>query len=447
MEGDTSNPFYMTQLLLRHPNDAEGHQECRQVLQYHHHVLHHQNTPSPIPSGSDYPSSIFEPPDPSSPPPFYDRRHAEPLVPYTPTILSPLTPVSESEVETDSDPDYVPDAHTDDYFGCDYEDDVEVSFVTNLFERRIEVQNPDLVLGVGSSLGLYQNYEDEDMDDSRKIDCGSFVEGDESNKLDLELGLGLEVDQESNRQREIEEPGRFDGLRVVSIDSESDSGESDKSQHSGTDDFDGNDRLGRINDFDRPPFCWDYLGFNNTDIETEWEEAADDEREIEISSIHFDTDDEREFEDGLEDAIEDLEWDAIFVEAAEDNLHQFTGNPPAAKSVLENLPVVDLCCGDLVDKEIVCAICKDEISAEEEARQLPCCHSYHGDCILPWLRIRNTCPLCRYELPTDDAEYEFSRREWIAENTGGSPSDLATGDDFHLFCWWIVTRLRDFPAI
>lgn len=60
---------------------------------------------------------------------------------------------------------------------------------------------------------------------------------------------------------------------------------------------------------------------------------------------------------------------------------------------------------------IGCAICKDEIVvAEEKVTRLPCKHYYHKECIVPWLGIRNTCPVCRYELPTDDLEYERKRR-------------------------------------
>lgn len=85
--------------------------------------------------------------------------------------------------------------------------------------------------------------------------------------------------------------------------------------------------------------------------------------------------------------------------------------PPAAKSVVENLSSVVLTKEETGanDNVVICAVCNDEVAIGEKVTRLPCTHLYHGDCILPWLRIRNTCPLCRYELPTDNVGYEKMR--------------------------------------
>jgi len=44
----------------------------------------------------------------------------------------------------------------------------------------------------------------------------------------------------------------------------------------------------------------------------------------------------------------------------------------------------------------VCAICIENIKVNEWYKQLPQCeHYFHADCIDGWLRLRDSCPLCR----------------------------------------------------
>ncbi|CAD5163116.1 unnamed protein product [Musa acuminata subsp. malaccensis] len=48
------------------------------------------------------------------------------------------------------------------------------------------------------------------------------------------------------------------------------------------------------------------------------------------------------------------------------------------------------------EEGIECAVCLSKLADGEEARLLPQCgHGYHRRCIDPWLRINDTCPLCR----------------------------------------------------
>ncbi|CCI42106.1 unnamed protein product [Albugo candida] len=91
------------------------------------------------------------------------------------------------------------------------------------------------------------------------------------------------------------------------------------------------------------------------------------------------------------------------------------GTPPAAKEAIEKLPMLAITQEDInINPE--CAVCKDEFNLAEEARRMPCTHTFHPDCILPWLKQHNSCPICRYELPTDDADYERQRTPSNQEN-------------------------------
>ncbi|ANM64623.1 RING/U-box superfamily protein [Arabidopsis thaliana] len=68
----------------------------------------------------------------------------------------------------------------------------------------------------------------------------------------------------------------------------------------------------------------------------------------------------------------------------------------------EELPVVEFTAEEMMERGlVVCAICREELAANERLSELPCRHYYHKECISNWLSNRNTCPLCRHnvELP------------------------------------------------
>ncbi|GLU11574.1 hypothetical protein SLE2022_283110 [Rubroshorea leprosula] len=77
------------------------------------------------------------------------------------------------------------------------------------------------------------------------------------------------------------------------------------------------------------------------------------------------------------------------------------GNPPASKSAIESMPTVEIGLTH-VSSESHCAVCKEAFELGTQAQEMPCKHIFHEDCILPWLSLRNTCPVCRHQLPADD---------------------------------------------
>uniref|UniRef100_A0A7N0TC27 RING-type E3 ubiquitin transferase n=1 Tax=Kalanchoe fedtschenkoi TaxID=63787 RepID=A0A7N0TC27_KALFE len=99
---------------------------------------------------------------------------------------------------------------------------------------------------------------------------------------------------------------------------------------------------------------------------------------------------------GLEQLIQQL---------AENDPNRF-GTPPASKEAVEKLPDIKITEELLASDNAQCAVCMDRFELGGKAKQMPCKHIYHPDCILPWLELHNSCPVCRYELPTDDPDYE-----------------------------------------
>ena len=48
-----------------------------------------------------------------------------------------------------------------------------------------------------------------------------------------------------------------------------------------------------------------------------------------------------------------------------------------------------------VEDHANCSVCLSEYKEGESVRKLLCEHLYHSDCIVQWLKVNRTCPLCR----------------------------------------------------
>uniref|UniRef100_A0A1J3IKL4 RING-type E3 ubiquitin transferase n=1 Tax=Noccaea caerulescens TaxID=107243 RepID=A0A1J3IKL4_NOCCA len=65
------------------------------------------------------------------------------------------------------------------------------------------------------------------------------------------------------------------------------------------------------------------------------------------------------------------------------------------------LPINGLCLAaerTLLAEDADCCICLSSYEDGAELHTLPCNHHFHSNCIIKWLKMRATCPLCKYNI-------------------------------------------------
>ncbi|PIN18620.1 Ubiquitin--protein ligase [Handroanthus impetiginosus] len=89
--------------------------------------------------------------------------------------------------------------------------------------------------------------------------------------------------------------------------------------------------------------------------------------------------------------------DLLLQHLAENDPNRY-GTPPARKEAVEALPTVK------IQETLLCSVCLDDCEIGSEVKEMPCKHKFHSGCILPWLELHGSCPVCRYQLPSDESK-------------------------------------------
>uniref|UniRef100_A0A182JW09 RING-type E3 ubiquitin transferase n=1 Tax=Anopheles christyi TaxID=43041 RepID=A0A182JW09_9DIPT len=79
-----------------------------------------------------------------------------------------------------------------------------------------------------------------------------------------------------------------------------------------------------------------------------------------------------------------------------------TGPPPLEKERIAEIPIVTIN-EEQVERKLQCSVCFEDFVVGESVRKLPCLHVYHEPCIIPWLELHGTCPICRNSLSPEES--------------------------------------------
>ncbi|KAG0735954.1 hypothetical protein G6F57_002065 [Rhizopus arrhizus] len=90
--------------------------------------------------------------------------------------------------------------------------------------------------------------------------------------------------------------------------------------------------------------------------------------------------------------------DNLVSQLLEESQNDIKGPPPASKRFINALPNVRV-----LNDDDTCIICKDNLMQSSNAvTRMPCGHLFDKECIIPWLELHNTCPMCRYQVETEE---------------------------------------------
>lgn len=113
--------------------------------------------------------------------------------------------------------------------------------------------------------------------------------------------------------------------------------------------------------------------------------------------------------------------DFILHHVVQDEANRY-GSVPASKAAVAALPTLPFSKDCFQEDDACCAICREVFEFGEEVKELPCQHIYHSGCILPWLELHSSCPLCRRDLPVEDAPGAYVEESMIPPTEAGEAS-------------------------
>ncbi|KAI9320773.1 hypothetical protein BX666DRAFT_1911088 [Dichotomocladium elegans] len=101
--------------------------------------------------------------------------------------------------------------------------------------------------------------------------------------------------------------------------------------------------------------------------------------------------------------------DNLVTQLLEESQNDIKGPPPASTRFIRLLPNIK---PSQLNSEETCIICKDNLKTSgNDVTKMPCGHYFDRGCLVPWLELHNTCPLCRHKVETEQEVREEEEEE------------------------------------
>jgi len=122
-----------------------------------------------------------------------------------------------------------------------------------------------------------------------------------------------------------------------------------------------------------------------------------------------------------------------------------TGPPPMAKDKIAQIPTVAID-QNQIDENMQCSVCWEDFKLAEPVRKLVCEHLYHTQCIVPWLQLHGTCPICRKAL-ADESSTESSSASAGPSTSSSSSYPTSSSSSSTNTSWLLNTASQSGPRI
>ncbi|RWV95641.1 hypothetical protein GW17_00041721 [Ensete ventricosum] len=99
------------------------------------------------------------------------------------------------------------------------------------------------------------------------------------------------------------------------------------------------------------------------------------------------------------------------------------GTPPAQEAAVAAMPTVK------IEERLSCSVCQEDFEIGADAREMPCKHKFHAYCILPWLALHSSCPVCRFQMPTEESTSSSASGNGDGVEVHGGNGDGSGGGD------------------